>query len=188
MEAKIVYFDKPGKQNTDAVMEIVRKRASELGIKTVIVASHRGYTAQRAVEMLDGLKIIVIMGFFMPDMQNLAESFSNGDEKLIKSKATVLIATHLFAGINAAMRKKYKMPGHAEIIAQGLRMISVGVKVAVECTLMAADAALVRTDEDVIAIAGTGSGADTAIVLQPVNSQDIFDLKIKEILCKPRDW
>jgi hypothetical protein len=53
---------------------------------------------------------------------------------------------------------------------------------------MAADAALVRTDEDIIAIAGTRSGADTAIVLRPVNSQDFFDLKLKEILCKPREW
>ena len=41
------------------------------------------------------------------------------------------------------------------------------------------------TDEDVIAIGGTGRGADTAVVLSPVNSQDFLDLKIKEILCKP---
>ncbi len=53
---------------------------------------------------------------------------------------------------------------------------------------MAADAGLVRTDEDIIAIAGTRSGADTAIVVRPVNSQDFFDLKVKEILCKPSNW
>ena len=51
---------------------------------------------------------------------------------------------------------------------------------------MAADAGLARTDEDVIIIAGTGRGADTAVVLTPVNSTNIFDLKVKEILCKPR--
>jgi hypothetical protein len=59
------------------------------------------------------------------------------------------------------------------------------MKVACEVAVMAADAGLVRTDEDVIAIAGTGRGADTALVLRPVNSQDFFDLKVKEILCKP---
>ena len=32
---------------------------------------------------------------------------------------------------------------------------------------------------------GTGRGADTAVVLRPVNSGDFFDLKVKEILCKP---
>ena len=50
---------------------------------------------------------------------------------------------------------------------------------------MAADAGLVRTDEDIIVIGGTGQGADTAVVLRPVNSEDFFDLKVKEILCKP---
>jgi len=43
----------------------------------------------------------------------------------------------------------------------------------------------VRTDEDVISIGGSSRGADTAVVLRPVNSEDFFDLKVKEILCKP---
>ena len=76
-----------------------------------------------------------------------------------------------------------------EIIADTLRIFGHGMKVACEITMMAADGGLVRTDEDVIAIAGTGGegrGADTAIVLKPVNSHDFFDLKVKEILCKPR--
>jgi hypothetical protein len=60
------------------------------------------------------------------------------------------------------------------------------MKVAVEITLMAADAGLVRTDEPVIAIAGTSKGADTALVLKPANAQAFFDLQVLEILCKPR--
>jgi len=43
---------------------------------------------------------------------------------------------------------------------------------------------LVRTDEDIIAIGGSGRGADTAVVLRPVNSNTFFDLKVKEILCQ----
>jgi uncharacterized protein len=50
---------------------------------------------------------------------------------------------------------------------------------------MAADAALVRADEDIVSIEGTRTRADTAIVVQPVNSQDFFDLKVKEIICAP---
>jgi hypothetical protein len=60
-----------------------------------------------------------------------------------------------------------------------------GLKVACEITMMAADSGLVPTNEDAIAIGGTGNGADTAVVLRPVNSHNFFDLKIKEILCKP---
>jgi hypothetical protein len=188
MEARITYFDKPGKENTDAVIEIVKNRARELGINTIVVASYHGFTAEKAVKTLNGKKIVVIGGFFEPTMQNLAEAFSGADEKLIKEKATVLIATHLFSGINRAVRKKFDSSSHAEIAAQSLRMIGTGIKVAIECAVMAADAGLVRTDEDVIAVAGTGGGADTAIIVQPVNSQDFFDLKVKEILCKPRIW
>ena len=56
---------------------------------------------------------------------------------------------------------------------------------ACEISMMAADAGLVRTDEDIISVGGTGKGSDTALVLTPVTSQNFFDLKIKEILCKP---
>jgi hypothetical protein len=60
-----------------------------------------------------------------------------------------------------------------------------GMKVAIEVSVMAADAGLVRTDEDIIAVAGTAVGADYAIVLKPVVSDNFFDLKVREILCKP---
>jgi len=66
-----------------------------------------------------------------------------------------------------------------------LRLFGQGTKVAVELPLMAADAGLVRTDEDVISIGGTGRGADTALVIQPANSFNIFDLKVKAVICKP---
>jgi hypothetical protein len=188
MEAKITYFETPGRENTDVVMEIVKKRARELGIKAVVIASYRGYTADKAVRALENMRIVVIAGFAHPTMENIGETFSQGNEELIRSKATVLIATHFFSGMARAMRKKFNTSSPEEIAAQALRIISTGIKVGVECAIMAADAGLVRTDEDIIAIAGTGSGADTAIVVRPVNSQDFFDLKVKEILCKPREW
>jgi hypothetical protein len=47
---------------------------------------------------------------------------------------------------------------------------------------------LIRTDEDVISIGGTGMGADTAQVLQGANSARFFDLKVREVLCKPCEF
>ncbi len=188
MDARITYFETPGKHNTDAVMEVLKKRAQELGISTVVIASYRGYTADKAIKALDGLRIIIVAGFLEPTTQNLSETFTQVDEKLIRSKATILIATHLFAGVNRAVRKKLDSSSPGEIISQALRMVGVGIKVSIECTIMAADAGLISTDEDIIAVAGTRSGADTAIVVCPVNSQNLFELKVKEILCKPRDW
>ena len=84
------------------------------------------------------------------------------------------------------MRKKFNTYVIGDIIANSLRILGEGMKVSCEIAMMAADSGLVRTDEDVIAIAGTDYGADTAIVLKPVNTHNFFDLRIREILCKPR--
>ena len=187
MEAKIVYFENPGKENTDAVMSIVRQRASELGIKTVVVASYRGYTALKAVEALSELRIIVVSGFRDPTLENLAQGISEEDRRFIESKGgTVYVATHLFSGLSGAMRKKFNTYVIGDVIASTLRLFSSGLKVTIEMAAMAADAGLVRTDEDIIAIGGTGGGADAAAVIRPATSSDFFDIKVKEILCKPR--
>jgi hypothetical protein len=97
-----------------------------------------------------------------------------------------LTTTHLFRGVSGAMLKQFNTHEIGVIIANTLRLMGQGMKVVIEITVMAADAGLVRTDEDIIAIGGSGRGADTAVVLKPVNSNDFFDLKVKEILCKPR--
>ena len=72
------------------------------------------------------------------------------------------------------------------IIANTLYCFSQGMKVAVEITLMAAEAGYVTADQEIIAVAGSSEGADTAIVLVPEYAKKIKDLRIREILCKPR--
>ena len=67
-----------------------------------------------------------------------------------------------------------------------LRLFSQGLKVACEIACMAVDAGLVPAGEETVAIAGTGQGADTAIVLRPSNTHQFFDTRILEIICKPR--
>ncbi|MFC1957960.1 pyruvate kinase alpha/beta domain-containing protein [Chloroflexota bacterium] len=186
MEGRIVYFDNPGKENTEEVLSIVKRRAEELGIKTIIVASTVGGTAVRAAEVFKGMKVVVVThntGMQEPDTQE----FTDENRQKAESKgAIILTATHVFSGMSAAMRKKFDMYLLGDIIASTLRTFGQGTKVVCEIAMMAADAGLARTDEDVIAIAGTGRGADTAVVLKPVNSKEFFDLKVREILCKPR--
>ena len=60
------------------------------------------------------------------------------------------------------------------------------MKVAVECILMAADAGYLDITSEVIGVAGTSSGADTAIVCKPAYPRTFHDLEIREILAKPR--
>jgi len=186
MESKIVYFEKPGSQNTEAVLNIAKQRAEELGIKTIVVATTEGNTAVKAMEVFSGLKVIAVThvtGFREPNIQECTEE----NRKLVESKGgIVLTAAHAFGGISRAMRNKFNTYVTGDIISNTLYIFGQGMKVACEIALMAADSGLVRTDEEIISIAGTGLGADTAVVLTPVNTRDFFDLKVKEILCKPR--
>jgi len=73
-----------------------------------------------------------------------------------------------------------------EIVAYTLRTMGQGFKVCLEIACMAADAGLVSVKKEAICIAGTGTGADTAVVLTPANAQGFFELKVHEIVCKPR--
>jgi hypothetical protein len=50
---------------------------------------------------------------------------------------------------------------------------------------MAADAGLLDMKKEVIAVAGTDEGADTAVVIKPAHLSDMFDLYVKEIIAKP---
>lgn len=185
MEGKIVYFEKPGPENTEEVLRIAKARAEELGIKTVVVATTVGGTAVRATEVLEGMKVVVVTHYTGMREPNLQEFTEENRQKVESRGGVVLTTAHAFTGIGGAMRKKFRMYLLGDVIASTLRIFGQGMKVVCEITLMAADAGLVRTDEDIIAIAGTGRGADTAVVLSPVNTMDFFDLKVKEILCKP---
>ena len=53
---------------------------------------------------------------------------------------------------------------------------------------MAADAGLVAADRDLVAVAGTGKGADTALLIRPANTKTFFNLKIKEVIAKPQGF
>jgi hypothetical protein len=186
LEAKIVYFENPGKENTDAVMNIVKQRASELSIETVVVASYRGYTALKAVEILTGLRIIIVSGFRDPSPENLTEGISEQDKRFIESKGGIVyVATHLFSGLSGAIRKNFDNYAIGDVVASTLRTFGSGIKVTIEMAAMTADAGLVSTDEDIIAVGGTRGGADAAAVIRPATSSNFFDLKVRKILCKP---
>ena len=185
IEGKIVYFDEPGGDNTEEVFRITKKRAAELGIKTVVIATASGNTGVRATEVFKGKKVVAVTlptGFWKPNTQELTKK---NRQKIIANGGFILTTTPLFGGISRPMQEKFNTHTIGSTIADALRLMGQGMKVAIEISVMAADAGLVRTDENIVAIAGTGVGADYAIVLKPVNSNDFFNLKVREILCKP---
>jgi hypothetical protein len=186
IQGMTTYFEQPGTQNTQRTLDVAKKRAEELGIKTILVASTRGDTGVKACEVLQGYDVIVVThstGFKEPNHQELT---AENRAAIEAAGGKILTCQHAFGGVGRAVRKKLGTYELEEIIAHTLRLFGEGMKVVVEIALMAADAGLVRTDEPVIAIAGTGKGVDTAVVLKPANAQAFFDLKVLEILCTPR--
>ena len=186
MELRTVYFENPGEENTDEVLRIARERAEEMGLKTIVIASVTGKTAVKAMEALKGLRVVIVThctGHVAPNKQEFSEEIRTA----VESKGgMVLTVTPVFGGLSTAMRKKFKTHALGNIVSSTLCIFGDGMKEAIEIVVTAADAGLVRTDEAVISIGGTDGGADTAIVCKPVNALDFWDLKIGEILCKPR--
>jgi len=181
------YFEKPGPENADATLELAFKRAKEIGIKDVVVASTKGETGIKAAKIFKGFNLIVVShstGFREPNTQEMS---LDKRKQIEKEGGKVLTCQHALGGVGRAIRKKLGTYQVDEIIAYTLRILGEGTKVAVEIAMMAADCGLIPTLGEVIAIGGTNSGADTALVLKPTNSQNFFDMEIKEILCKPRN-
>ena len=179
-------FDNPGPENTQKTLEIAAKRAEELEAQNIVVASSSGKTGLMAAQHFPTKNLVIVThstGFLKPDYQELKPELG---EKIKEAGAKILTCQHAMGGLGRAVRKKLNTYQLEEIIAYTLRIFGEGVKVAVEIALMAADAGLISTHEPCIAVGGTSQGADTALLLKPANAQNFFDLKVMEILAKPR--
>lgn len=182
---EILYFESPGEVNTDKTLEIAKERADELGIKDLVIASTRGGTGVKAVEVFKGYNVVVVphvSGYREPGKQELT---NENKKKIENNGGKVVIAAHSFSGINRAILAKWNTMYPLGIMAQTLRFFGQGMKVVVEIAAMAADAGVIPAEKDVLVIAGSGRGADTAVILRPANSHRIFDLVIREIIAKP---
>ncbi len=185
-EKKIVYFDRMGRANTEETFRLAKERFDELGLKKVLVATSYGDTAIKALDYFKGEEIVVVnsmYGFREPGKESLPPEVR---KQLEDAGATLVYTTHSFAGIERSVNRKYGGIGVTQFIGQILKMLGEGFKVASEIAIMAADAGGVPVDEEVMSIAGTVRGCDTAVVLVPAHSNDFFKLQFKEIVCMPR--
>ena len=185
-EVKTVYFERPGKENTDETLRLARDRADQLGIRDIVLASYTGYTALKAVEVFEGYNLVIVagvVGYREPNQDRLPPEVRN---KIEAGGGKIVRAAHAFGTLGRAVNRRFGVIQVDEIIAHVLRLFSQGVKVGCEVACMAVDAGLISAGEDAIAIGGSGGGADTAIVLKPSNTHTFFDTRVLEIVCRPR--
>ena len=185
MTNSIVYFEETGKVNTAETLMVSKKRVLELGIKQVLVASSHGYTAKEAARIFEGTGIEVIAVTISKGFEEEGWYMTPSEHQELE-KAGVKVLTSqlsLSGGVGEAFSGE---SSPLSIVCSTLYCFSQGMKVAVEIAIMAAEAGWVSTDKEVISIAGTGEGADTAIVLVPSYARKFKELRVREILCKPR--
>ena len=190
------YFRYRGEVNTQKTLELACDRACELSIKKMVVASETGRSALKALNILKGahIKLIVVthypartsgpkgdipIGLGWPEYEHVKEF-------LEKQGAVVVQGTRPFGGIGRALG--WEAPVPAAFVDKTLELFSAGTKIAIEVAVMATDAGALGEGEEVITLAGTYKGLDTALVVRTSYSMNIFtNFEVLEIVAKPRN-
>ncbi|MHA2364214.1 MAG: pyruvate kinase alpha/beta domain-containing protein [Candidatus Hodarchaeales archaeon] len=189
MKEHCFYFDSSSneKSHTARVLELIKETALAKDIKDIIIPTTHGLTGLQAVDHFKGsdLNLVIVThqtGFRERGQQEVPQDVLN---KLKNSNAKILTCQHAFAGIDRAVRFKFGTYEISELIAMALRTFGQGTKVCAEVTLMTADAGLISMESSVIACGGTNHGLDTSWIIEPAHSHHFFDLKFKQLICKP---
>ncbi len=189
-DRSIFYFNQAGVQNTEDVVEVVYNRLKEGDIRSVVVASSTGKTGLKfARKMAKETNLVIVsshVGFSEPGVWN----FDLGALKELETLGCKVVRqSHALSGLERSFTNQFSGASHTEVVAETLRsLLGVGMKVAIECTIMAADSGAIPV-EKTIAVGGTwtkkGSGSDCAIVVWPSHCNNFLDFRVLEILAKP---
>lgn len=185
LEENITYFIKPGRDNTGDTLRLAGERAKARGVNKIVLASTRGDTARLAAEHFDGtgIKLIVV-----PHQYGFRET-QQFPKELIPELEQQGHRVHF--GTDLLLTDDFYSMSTPSIMSTILRTFCQGIKVCHEILLMATDSGCVDIGEKVIVIAGTGRGADTAVVAIASSSKKLYELHVTEIICKPletRSW
>jgi len=188
LEKIILYCDTTGGENTDLVLAAAKKRAKELKIRDVVVATTHGGTAIKVKEIFADPKLNLVAVGIAEGYRENGWCFTEEEKKMLeKAGIKPLVATHALGdGVASSFTEKGGGKSIEEIVRDTLYRFGQGMKVAVEITLMAADAGLIPMDQEIMAIAGTSNGTDTCIVVKPAYPRKFSELEIREIVAKPR--
>ena len=182
----IVYFSESGSENTDEILEVVHRRIQEGGIRSVVVASSSGETGLKFAKRMAAETNLVIVGSHAGYSSPGVWDFDKEALKELDARGCKIVKqSHILSGLERTFTNRFSGASHTEVLAEALRsLFGVGMKVAIECTVMAADSGAIPI-EKTIAVGGTEGGADCALVVWPSHCNNFFDFRVLEILAKP---
>jgi hypothetical protein len=182
----VVYFDTPGFANTATVIETVIERVKTRDIETVVVPATTGKTADLFVRQLNGK--VKVAAVSENEALSACKRIANQDQGLLGK----LIRKRLNAAIEEADRKLRRdaldmtfLPFCGETyvaVSETLYAFGQGMKVALEVSVAAVEVGKVEPYSRIIAVGGTGEGADTAIVVRTSPQSEAFGQDIKKRL------
>jgi hypothetical protein len=191
-----VYFDGPGKVNTQDVIDAVKKRLEDVDVEYVIVASTTGETAIQLSDALgDSVKIVSVSESALVSEWGAKYPCMDPEKKSELERRGVIVAEKApyFFHSSPLDGGKWSVPAPEVIVRETLYSFGQGMKVAVEVAMIAVACGYIEPFQDVIAIGGKGRGADTAALLRATFPNLIFSddsskrLVMKEIIAMPRE-
>ncbi|MFX1310317.1 MAG: hypothetical protein ACFE8C_11510 [Promethearchaeota archaeon] len=190
LKIEATYFEKTGPQNTDKALEIAKKYADQFNIKDIVVASTTGTVAEKAAEIFnpqDYNLIIITHAYYFVNSQTRQEFPEEKMEILRNRGLRIHCGTHAMSGIERGIRIKKEAWIFVDFLAKMLGwQFCQGVKVCIEVSSTICDAGLIPDlDRDIVAIGGTGRGADTVCLIKPAPTSEFKNLRVKAILAKP---
>jgi len=184
-----MYFNSKGPENTGECVKIAIREAMARQVSHIVAASNTGAVlialAEEGRKQGYGGQLICVSHAYGFSENGVNEIDGEGRAALEKLGVKIHTAAHVLSGAERGLSRKFQGVYPVEIIAGTLRMFSQGTKVCVEVSVMALDAGLVPYGKPIIALGGSGRGADTALLLTPAYASAILETKIHEILCKP---
>ncbi len=190
---KSTYFDKKGRENTQKALKLALEAAKELNINTIVISSTTGQSALEAIKIFHEESYQVIIVTHQDGFREIGNELPiEIMEEILRSRPNTIFhtGTHAFAGLERSFRlAQVNTMLPIEMIAITLRRcFGEGTKVTLEMAIMVSDAGLVDPTSEIICVAGTGRGLDTAWVIKPSYSHKLFDLKMKVPICKPKNF
>jgi len=128
-EKKATYFAEAGKNNTDTLLELVKRYVEKEGIEDVVVASTTGETGAKASKILKDRNVVVVTHFSGFQEQGKPELHEEHKHEIL-IKAKIFTGTHALGSAERAIRKDFGTLQPLELIANVLRLSGEGIKYA----------------------------------------------------------
>ncbi len=199
--ASAYFFNSPGPDNTSKVIEVVGQRVRLGDIPKILVASESG---QLALELRKSFPLAtVVCVTYNDETRRKYQKPALMKDQLLMQRIVLVDTVPEPLGRELTFRnwwerRTIKLPGDSADLFW-MTLICVGghgLRTAVEIVFMAVEAGAVPVGERVVSIAGTGWGADSAIVMKASRLDDAVGadpekrMKIEQILAMPKrtEW